>query len=165
MPAIAVVVVVVVDIHGPLDDTHDFPHHDRVGHAAHLLERPVNPESQGSIAANVLCALLLSVPLIWLRSAPIPVVLVLVAGAVLNQEIATNTDEMFTTILTLIYLGYALARHQDGRERWIALGVLSLALTISEAGFGSGDVGFVLFVLAGGAIGGTLVRNRAALTR
>jgi signal transduction histidine kinase len=133
--------------------------------AAHLLERPLSPESQGSIAANVVCALLLTVPLIWLRSAPVPVALVLVGGAVLNQEIATNTDEMFTTILTLIYLGYALARHQDGRDRWVALGVLSLALTVSEGAFGSGDVGFVLFVLAGGAIGGTLVRNRAALTR
>ena len=132
---------------------------------ANLAERPVNPESEGSVAANVLCSLLLSVPLIWLRSAPVPVVLILIGAAVLNQEIATNSDEMFTTILTLIYLGYAMARHQDGRDRWIALGLLALALVISEGVFGTGDVGFVLFVLAGGAIGGTLVRNRAAMTR
>ena len=133
--------------------------------AFNLAERPINPESEGSVAANVLGALLMSIPLIWLHAQPVASVLALVGGAVLNQEIATGSDQLFAAILTLIYLGYALTRHHEGRDRWVPLGILALALAIAEGFFGSGDVPFVLFVVAGGAVGGSLVRSRAALTR
>ena len=133
--------------------------------AFHLVERPVNPESEGSVAVNVLGALLMTIPMIWLYTRPVPSVLALIAGGIVNQEIATGTDQLFAAIVTLIFIGYVVARHHEGADRWIPLGLTAVALAIGEGFFGSGAVPFVLFVLTGGAIGGTLVRSRAAMTR
>jgi signal transduction histidine kinase len=133
--------------------------------AGHLLERLVNPESEGTAAANVLGALALTVPLLWLRRRPLVAVIGLVAGGVLNQEIATGTDALFVVLVTLIVVGFTITRHRDGAERWVPIGVGAVALGVSEAVFGSGDVAFVLLLLGGGAVGGALVRGRAELTR
>src|SRR5690606_17196186 len=63
--------------------------------AASLVERIVAPEGEGSPAAEVLGALIMSVPLYWLRRHPLPVLLVLLPAGFVNQLIATDTDEMF----------------------------------------------------------------------
>ena len=133
--------------------------------AVQLLERLVTPESEGGVAANVVGALALTVPLLWLRRRPLVAVVGLVAGGVLNQEIATGTDELMVVLVELIVAGFLIARHRDGPERWIPIGVGATALAVSEAVFGSGDVAFVLLLIGGGAVGGALVRGRAELTR
>ena len=133
--------------------------------AGHLLERLVNPESSGTVAANIVGSLAMTVPLLWLRRTPLVATVGLVAGGVLNQEIATGTDELFVVLVTLIVAGYTIARHRDGAERWVPIGIGAVALAVAEAVFGSGDVAFVLLLLGGGAVGGALVRGRADLTR
>jgi signal transduction histidine kinase len=132
---------------------------------AHLLERLVNPESEGTVATNVIGSLAMTVPLLWLRRRPLAAVVGLVAGGVLNQEIATGTDELFVVLVTLIVVGFSIARHREGAERWVPIGIGAVALAVAEAVFGSGDVAFVLLLLGGGTVGGALVRGRAELTR
>ena len=133
--------------------------------AGNLLERTGNPNAEGGIAANVLCAMAMSAPFYWRRRRPLAFVLALVAAGIVNQLFATPTDELFTAIVTLIVVGFTLARHHEGRARWIPLGTAMLTIGAIEIALGGGDAFFVCFVLAGGALGGALLRGHAALTR
>jgi signal transduction histidine kinase len=87
------------------------------------------------------------------------------AGGLLNQLVATPTDELFVAVVTLIVMGYTLGRHQEGRARWIPLSSAIVAVTAIQAVSNAGDSGFVALVIIAGAAGGALVRSRAKLTR
>ena len=131
--------------------------------AGNAVERIIAPEQAGTIATNVLGTLVLTVPLLWLRRRPLPVVLALVAGGLLNQVIATPTEDLFSAIVGLIVVGFVVARHHEGRARWIPLGTLLAALLIIEGLFGAGAVIFVCGLVLAGAAGGHLVAARAGL--
>ena len=133
--------------------------------AGHVVERLVNPERQGGLAANAVAAIAMSVPFAWRRTRPLLFVTGVVAGSVLSSLIATPVQELFAAIVTLIAIGFALTRHHDGRDRWVPLGLAAVAVAASELALGGGAVLFVLLVLAGGAVGGWVVRERALLTR
>ena len=133
-----------------------------VGHA---IERPLNPAAEGSAAANAIAAVAMSLPFLWRRTHPLAMVLALAAGSTFGQLYATHTDNLFSALVMLIVIGFTLARHHEGRDRWIPLVVAGATVSIAEWVFGSGDGHFVLMLMAGGAIGGGLTRRRAALTR
>ena len=84
-------------------------------------------------------------------------------AAVLNQaHRRPSTDELFAAILTLIVLGFALARHHEGRDRWVPLGrARRRARRRRGASSAAATSASSSFVLAGGAIGGA-ARARAA---
>jgi signal transduction histidine kinase len=130
-----------------------------------LVERLLAPESEGSVLANLAGALVMSVPLYWLRTHPVPVVVTMLGGSVVNQLIATDTTELFSAIVLLIVLGFRPARDHDGRGRWVPLGVLLLGAGMAEVTVGSGSPEFVWTVVGGGAVGGAVLRSRADLTR
>jgi signal transduction histidine kinase len=134
--------------------------------AAHLVDRAVNPLQEGGIAANLIGAVLMSVPFYWRRRRPYLFVGTLVAGALVNDLIdATPVNEMFVALVTLIFVGYTLGRHHEGRDRLIAFAVWVVAIGGMEAAMGGGDTTFVCIVSLGGLVGGIILRNRALLTR
>jgi signal transduction histidine kinase len=134
--------------------------------AGHALDRLVNPGGQGSVAANVVGALAMSLPLLWLRRRPLLAIVGLAAGVAVNELLgATAANEMFAAIVTLIVVGYVVARHHEGRGRWLPLAAALALVAAGELAFGDGDIGFVWLLLGAGAFGGALVRNRVALTR
>ena len=131
----------------------------------HLIERAVNPQQEGGIAANLLGAVLMSVPFYWRRRRPYLFVGTLIAAALVNDLVATPVNELFVALLTLIFVGYTLGRHHDGRDRWIAFAIWVVAIGGAEAVMGGGDTTFVCIVSFGGLVGGIILRNRARLTR
>jgi signal transduction histidine kinase len=135
--------------------------------AFHIVDRfLVNPEYQGSVAANLAGAVAMSIPLVWLRRRPLLAVLGFSAGSALNELLgATRTDEMFASVVLLIVIGYVVARNHDGARRWIPLAAAAALIGGAELFHGAGDVGFVWLMIGAGALGGGLVRNRVALTR
>jgi signal transduction histidine kinase len=133
--------------------------------AGHAVERPINPDQTGSIAGNAVAAVLMSVPLYWLRTRPVPSVVALVAAAVAGNALGTDTQDLFVALILIIVVGFSLARHHEGRARWIPLGIVAASLTTAEMVAGSQDPQFVLILLAGGAFGGGALRRRETLTR
>jgi hypothetical protein len=133
--------------------------------AGHAVERPINPDQTGSIAGNAVAAVLMSVPLYWLRTRPVPSVVALVAAAVAGNALGTDTQDLFVALILIIVVGFSLARHHERRARWIPLGIVAASLTTAEMVAGSQDPQFVLILLAGGAFGGGALRRRETLTR
>lgn len=134
--------------------------------AAHLAERALNPEAGGSAAAEVVASLAMSLPLLVARTRPVWAAVGVAAGGALNQLLgATDVNETFVVIATLIYVGYCATRWSAGLEGWLALAVLGGGVMVVEALLGDGGLEFVVFVIGGGAVGGTLVRRHAELTR
>ena len=133
--------------------------------AGHALERPLNPDAEGSVAGNVLAALLMSVPLYWLRSRPLACVIALVPGCVGASLIATDVQDLFVALILIIVVGFSLARDREGRGRWVPMAAAAAALAGSEVALGTNQPQFVLILLAGGAFGGAALRQRAQLTR
>jgi len=133
--------------------------------AGHLAERAVEPTGSASVPEELAGSAAMSLPLAWLRTRPLPAALALVAGAALNHAIATPTNALLASILTLILAGFSLTRHHEGRDRWLPLGVVAAAVLALELATAGDAVLFVTGVLGGGAVGGALVRGRALLTR
>ena len=133
--------------------------------AGHLVDRSVNPFGEGGVLANIAGALLMSVPFYWRRTRPYLMIALLIPGAILNDLIATPTDELFAALITLMFIGYVQGRHHEGHQRWGPFVLAMAGVGGAEVLWGAGDWFFVWLVMSGGLIGGVLLRRRALLTR
>jgi signal transduction histidine kinase len=133
---------------------------------AGLIERAIIPESTGDVLRELVGALALAVPLYWLRRHPPQAMLGLIGGGVLNQAIgAASIGAMFVPLALVILGSYTVARQRSGRVVWQTMALLIGALGVAQTLVVGDGMLFVMSVAAGGAVGGTLVRRQAEMTR
>jgi signal transduction histidine kinase len=115
----------------------------------------------GPLPLQLLAAAAVSVPLLWRRSHPIPVLALVFAGAVTNSVLVAPRQAGFEPFLALVVAYYSLGAHEEERRSLVVL-VGSLALGVAPAAVvhrAPGDAAPLLVWMAAAWIIGRIIRS------
>lgn len=133
--------------------------------AVAVAELAVTADLRGSLAANVVAATGIVLPLAWWRTWPLRATACLLAVALPAQAL-TSAGELPAIWFTLLALSFGLGAYQDARGAAAGVGLLVVGIVATSAIGGSLTVGDVVFpaVLVGAfCLAGRTARSRARL--
>jgi signal transduction histidine kinase len=131
-----------------------------------VIDLATNSKREGPLWLNIAIMTAIAVSFLWRRTQPLVTVVTTFAGFTVMAVWLTQPPDMFATVLILVCLGYAAARHVTGRPSVIALAIgVAVILTLSIV-YDPNDIFFpVTFFWIMPWVAGRAVRNQTMLTR
>ena len=128
------------------------------------LEMLVDDTLRGPLAANVLAAVALGVPIAWRRAAPLGAVLALAVGGTVAAATLTAPQDFIGTFVAIALLSFSVAAHEPRTRALVGLGALALLVAAVSLATHDGDVLFPAIVFVALWALGRVARGRARLT-
>ena len=129
--------------------------------AAFVLWEIFTTDVDGELAVVVPAALLMTLPLAWRRTAPLPVTAIVMFALAAESVLVNPSQETQTPIIALLLAMYSVGAHAERRQAIAGLALGAAAILVDEAG--DFIVMGPVFALAWSA--GRLVRAREADAR
>ena len=131
-----------------------------------VVERLLSPMVEGAPAPNVVCGVIMAAALWWRVSDPARAAGVLIAGGALSAAAGSPPSDVTASLLLIVWIGFSVGRHADGRRRLVTAVALALAVAILDVvDYGAESFLFPVLAVGNAPAIGALLRDRATLTR